>query len=122
MKAIWNGTVVADSDDTVVMDGNHYFPAAAVDPKFLLSSNTKTMCSVKGQATYFTLFVDGAPSDSATTSLDFHNAILRPIIGRLQPNPRDELRQWIGGIDEVAIYGRALTEAEIRAHAEALKP
>jgi len=59
MKAIWNGTVVADSDDTVVMDGNHYFPAAAVDPKFLLSSNTKTMCSVKGQATYFTLFVDG---------------------------------------------------------------
>lgn len=72
--------------------------------------------------TRITLFVDGAPSDSATTSLAFHNATLRPIIGRLQPNPRDELRQWIGGIDEVAIYGRALTEAEIRAHAEALKP
>lgn len=69
-----------------------------------------------------TLYVDGNPSDSATTSLAFHNASLRPIIGRLQPDPRDELRQWIGGIDEVAIYGRALTESEIRGHAEALKP
>jgi len=65
MKAIWNGTVVAESDDTVVVEGNHYFPAAAVDPKFLLSSNTKTMCSWKGQASYHTLFVDGNANPDA---------------------------------------------------------
>lgn len=59
MKAIWNGTVVAHSDDTVVVEGNHYFPAEAVDRKYLLPSNTKTMCSWKGQASYHTLFVDG---------------------------------------------------------------
>jgi uncharacterized protein (DUF427 family) len=59
MKAIWRGTVVAESDDTVVVEGNHYFPADSIDKKFLLPSNTKTMCSWKGQASYYTLFVDG---------------------------------------------------------------
>jgi uncharacterized protein (DUF427 family) len=65
MKAIWNGTVVAESDDTVVVEGNHYFPAAAVDPKFLLPSNTKTTCSWKGTAHYHTLFVDGDANPDA---------------------------------------------------------
>jgi uncharacterized protein (DUF427 family) len=62
MKAIWNGTVVADTtggEDTVIVEGNHYFPAAAVDPKYLLGSNTRTMCSWKGEARYHNLFVDG---------------------------------------------------------------
>lgn len=74
------------------------------------------------------LYVDGHLSDSTASSLTFHNATLRPIVGRLHPvdrpgpDPGNELRQWIGGIDEVAIYGRALTESEIHAHAEALKP
>ena len=45
MKAVWNGTVIAESDDTVVVEGNHYFPAAAVNPKYLLPSNTRTMCA-----------------------------------------------------------------------------
>lgn len=71
MKAIWNGTTIASSDDTVVVEGNHYFPASAVDPKFLLASNTRTMCSWKGQATYHTLFVDGdALPDGAWTYAD----------------------------------------------------
>jgi uncharacterized protein (DUF427 family) len=66
MKAIWNGTVVAESDDTVVVEGNHYFPAESVKQQYLLPSNTKTMCSWKGQASYHTLFVDGdANSDAA---------------------------------------------------------
>lgn len=59
MKAIWRGTVVAESGDTVVVEGNHYFPEASMDRKFLLPSNTKTMCSWKGQASYHNLFVDG---------------------------------------------------------------
>ena len=66
MKAVWKGVVVAESDDTVVVEGNHYFPAAALDSKFVLPSNTKTMCSWKGQASYHTLFVNGdANSDAA---------------------------------------------------------
>ena len=68
------------------------------------------------------LYVDGTLSDSTEASLPFLNESLRPIIGRLQPNPIDELRQWVGGIDEVALYGRALTPEEVRAHAAALKP
>ncbi len=65
MKAIWNGTVVAESDDTVVVEGNHYFPAEKVDKSFLLPSNTKTMCSWKGQASYHTLFVNGDANPDA---------------------------------------------------------
>ncbi|MEY4413143.1 MAG: hypothetical protein RIQ53_436 [Pseudomonadota bacterium] len=59
MKAIWNGTVVAESDDTVIVEGNHYFPPEALPQKYLLSSNSRTMCSWKGEARYATLFVDG---------------------------------------------------------------
>lgn len=65
MKAIWKGTVVAESDDTVVVEGNHYFPAEAVRKDYLLPSNTKTMCSWKGQAHYHTLFVDGDANPDA---------------------------------------------------------
>lgn len=59
MKAIWNGTTVAESDDTVVFEGNHYFPAASVNPHFLLTSNSRSNCSVKGEVRYHNLFVDG---------------------------------------------------------------
>lgn len=59
MKAIWNGVVVAESDKTVVVEGNHYFPESALKREYVLSSNRRTMCSWKGEAGYYTLFVDG---------------------------------------------------------------
>lgn len=65
MKAIWKGTVVAESDDTVVIEGNHYFPAASVKREYLLPSNTRTMCAWKGEARYHTLFVDGDANPDA---------------------------------------------------------
>ena len=65
MKAVWKGTVVAESDDTVVVEGNHYFPAASVRREYLLSSNTRTMSSAKGQASYWTLYVDGDANPDA---------------------------------------------------------
>jgi uncharacterized protein (DUF427 family) len=65
MKAIWKGTVLAESPNTVVVEGNHYFPADTVKPEVLLTSNTKTMCSWKGQASYHTLFVDGDANPDA---------------------------------------------------------
>ena len=65
MKAIWNGVIVAESDDTVVVEGNHYFPASALKQEFLLSSNLRTMCSWKGEARYHTLFVNGDANPDA---------------------------------------------------------
>lgn len=58
--AIWNGQVIANSDDTVIVEGNHYFPAAAVDAALLKPSSTTSVCGWKGLANYYTLVVDGA--------------------------------------------------------------
>jgi uncharacterized protein (DUF427 family) len=59
MKAIWNDTIIAESDDTVVVEGNHYFPGSAVNEQYLELSDTTTMCPWKGTANYFTLNVSG---------------------------------------------------------------
>jgi len=59
MKATWNDTVVAESNDTVVVDGNHYFPEAALDKRYVSFSNHKTTCAWKGQASYYSLLVKG---------------------------------------------------------------
>lgn len=53
MKAIWNGQVIADSDQTVLLEGNHYFPAESVRQEFLLPSDTHTTCPWKGIASYY---------------------------------------------------------------------
>lgn len=59
VKAIWNGQVIAESDDTVVVEGNHYFPAESVKREFLRDSSTHTTCPWKGLASYYSLEVDG---------------------------------------------------------------
>ena len=59
MKAIWNGQVIAESDETVVVEGNHYFPAESVDPAYLADSSTNTRCHWKGKASYYDVVVDG---------------------------------------------------------------
>jgi len=65
MKAIWNGATLAESNDTVVLEGNHYFPAESVNRTYLLSSNHRTSCSLKGQAQYHDVFVDGNVNPTA---------------------------------------------------------
>ena len=65
MKAIWNGTVIAESDDTVVVEGNHYYPLDSVNKALLKSSSKTTSCSWKGTANYYTLSVDGAENVDA---------------------------------------------------------
>lgn len=64
MKAIWQGVVVAESDDTVVMDGNHYFPEAALKREYTSFSNHRSS-SEKGQAHYLSLFVNGEMNPDA---------------------------------------------------------
>ena len=65
MKAVWNGAVIADSDDTVVVEGNHYFPRSAVTSAFLKESATHTTCPWKGIASYYTLEVNGKRNEDA---------------------------------------------------------
>lgn len=65
MKAVWNGTVIAESDDTKVVEGNHYFPADSVKREFFEPSQTNTVCGWKGTASYYTLAVDGKRNPDA---------------------------------------------------------
>ena len=65
VRAIWNGKVIADSTDTVVVEGNHYFPREAVKAAYLRDSGKSTFCPWKGQASYHTLEVDGEVNDAA---------------------------------------------------------
>src|SRR5689334_6592552 len=60
VKASWNGATIAESDDTIVVEGNHYFPRESVDASVLRESATTTICPWKGTARYHTLAVDGA--------------------------------------------------------------
>ena len=65
VRAVWNGTVIAESDDTVVVEGNHYFPASAVLPGVLVSSDTHTVCPWKGTASYYSIVVDGKTNNDS---------------------------------------------------------
>jgi uncharacterized protein (DUF427 family) len=65
VEARWNGALIARSDDTVVVEGNHYFPAEAVDAALLRPSDTTSICPWKGIAHYHSLSVDGADNADA---------------------------------------------------------
>lgn len=65
MRAVWNGAVIADSDDTVVVEGNPYFPAGDVDPARLRPSSTRTTCAWKGEASYYDVVVGDAVNPDA---------------------------------------------------------
>lgn len=58
-KAIWNGVVLADSDKTVVVESNHYFPPESINRHYFQASETHTVCPWKGVASYYDLAVDG---------------------------------------------------------------
>jgi uncharacterized protein (DUF427 family) len=58
MKATWRGTTLAESDDTVVVEGNHYFPADSIKPEHFKESQTHTVCPWKGTASYYDVVVD----------------------------------------------------------------
>jgi uncharacterized protein (DUF427 family) len=59
MRAIWNGEVIAESNDTVEVEGNHYFPAASVKMEFIRPGNTHTSCPWKGEASYYSIEAGG---------------------------------------------------------------
>jgi len=59
MQATWNDVVIADSDDTVLVEGNHYFPESALNRSYVTFSNHRSTCAWKGQAHYYSLLVNG---------------------------------------------------------------
>ncbi|WP_185974418.1 DUF427 domain-containing protein [Litoribacter populi] len=65
MKAIWNDTVLAESKETILLENNHYFPAGAVDQKYLKESANTSTCPWKGKAKYYHVEVDGEVNDNA---------------------------------------------------------
>ena len=65
MKAIWNGKVIAESDETINIEGNQYFPVKSVNKDYLLASETQTVCHWKGTASYFDLEIDGKTNKDA---------------------------------------------------------
>jgi uncharacterized protein (DUF427 family) len=65
MKAIWNNTVLAESNETIQVEGNHYFPPQAIKNEFFKPSSTHTTCPWKGLASYYTLEVDGQKNADA---------------------------------------------------------
>ena len=82
MKAIWNGQIIAESDQTKNVEGNQYFPVNSVNKEFLKSSETQTICHWKGTASYYDIIVDGQinkdaawyypyPSDKAMPIKDY---------------------------------------------------
>jgi uncharacterized protein (DUF427 family) len=63
--ATWNGTVLARADDTVVVEGNHYFPRSAVTDGVLVDSTRTSVCPWKGTASYHSVVVDGQVNEDA---------------------------------------------------------
>ena len=82
-RAIWQGTVIAESDATVEVEGNHYFPPEAVKHELLSESATHTVCSWKGTASYYDVVVDGATNKDAAW---------------YYPQPKDAAKQVAGRI------------------------
>jgi uncharacterized protein (DUF427 family) len=64
-KAVWNGVVLAESDETVMVEGNHYFPPTAIKEEYFKASDAHTVCPWKGMASYYDVVVGDAVNQGA---------------------------------------------------------
>ena len=83
MKAIWKNEVIAESDDTVVVEGNHYFPLGSIDDSYLRPSDKTSFCPWKGTANYYTLNVDGTENTDAAWYYEDPKDAAKQIAGRV---------------------------------------
>ena len=93
MKAIWNDTVLAESSDTEVVEGNHYFPPESIDKDFFEASDRTSVCPWKGTASYFSIVVDGDRNENAAWTY---------------PNPKDaasEIKDHVAFWNGVEVIG-----------------
>ncbi len=83
MKAIWNDTVIAESDDIVTVEGNAYFPADSVSPGLLQPSATTSVCPWKGTAHYYSVALDGKLNEDAVWYYPEPKDAAKQIAGRM---------------------------------------
>ncbi len=83
MKAIWNNQIIAESDDTIVIEGNHYFPADAIQKEFYKDSKHQSVCPWKGTASYYTIVVDGKENQDAAWYYPEVSELAKAIKGRV---------------------------------------
>ena len=83
MKAVWNNEVIAESDDTIIIEGNHYFPPESINKKFFQESDTNTVCPWKGTASYFDINVDGKINNDAAWYYPQASELAKGIEGRV---------------------------------------
>ncbi|WP_286755994.1 DUF427 domain-containing protein [Roseivirga sp. UBA838] len=81
MKAIWNNQILAESNDTIVIEGNHYFPPQSINETFFKPSNTHTHCPWKGEASYYNLEVNGKINQDAAWYYPVTKEAAKPIEG-----------------------------------------
>jgi uncharacterized protein (DUF427 family) len=79
MKAIWNGEVIAESDDTVVVENNHYFPTDSLKKEFFTDSDLTSVCHWKGTAKYYNVTVNGKANDNAAWYYQDPSELAKPI-------------------------------------------
>jgi uncharacterized protein (DUF427 family) len=82
-SATWNGTVIAESDDTVVVEGNHYFPIESVRDGVLKDSATTSVCPWKGTASYYSVEVNGQTNADAAWYYPAPKDAAKQILGRV---------------------------------------
>ncbi len=83
MKAVYNGVVIAESNDTVVVEGNHYFPADALKKEYFQPSNHTTVCGWKGTASYHHVAVNGQVNENAAWFYPTPKDAAKNIAGRV---------------------------------------
>lgn len=83
MKAFWNGEIIGESDDTLIIEGNHYFPLDSIKKEYLTPSNTHTHCAWKGTASYYNLVVNGAENKDAVWYYPEPSELAKGIKGRV---------------------------------------
>ncbi|MAZ72201.1 MAG: hypothetical protein CMC70_03545 [Flavobacteriaceae bacterium] len=81
MKAIWNNTIIAESNDTVVVENNHYFPPEAIHKVYFKKTDTHSHCPWKGDASYYTIEVDGKTNEDAAWYYPETSHAAKPIEG-----------------------------------------
>ena len=109
VRATWNGTVIAESESTVVVEGNHYFPVSAVKQEYLQPSDSHTICPWKGTASYYTVAVDGKENSDAAWFYADPKAAAARIKGHIAFWHGVEVRQ-----DGAAVKGRGLLAGLLR--------
>jgi uncharacterized protein (DUF427 family) len=83
MQAVWNGQVIAESDETIKLEGRHYFPRRSLDPKFFSNSRATTVCPWKGKANYLNVTVDGKVNEGAAWTYKRPKSAAKEITGHV---------------------------------------